>query len=218
MTRGIVRYRTGTKSIPEEVDAEGAAPDELYQFRFVGLVMWGDALIVAYPKYYRDRVPTDDELRLILRLLKRGAGVAAVANIEDGGTVTDEKLPVMLALLDLYGAHGEYSNYIQGRELNGNGAIEWNRTIDSHLPIIQKGQPIYAEFETRKAFRDNSDYITRLHRAVLTACSRELREAGIDKLLSPDELYLSDEEVEDFGGAETLNLHLEHERAMQFID
>ena len=73
MTHGIVRYRTGTKSIPEEDDAEDAAPDELYQFRFVGLVVWGDALIVAYPKYFRDRVPTDDELRLILRILKRGS-------------------------------------------------------------------------------------------------------------------------------------------------
>lgn len=218
MTHGIVRYRTGTKSIPEEDDAEDAAPDELYQFRFVGLVVWGDALIVAYPKYFRDRVPTDDELRLILRLLKRDAGVAAVANIEDGGTATDNKLPVMLALLDLYGEHGEYSNYIEGREFNGNGVIDWNRTIDSHLPIIQEGQPIYTEFEARKAFRNDSDYITRLHRAVLTACSREFREAGIDKLLALDELCLSDEKVEDFGDTETLSYRLEHERAIQFID
>ena len=82
----------------------------------------------------------------------------------------------------------------------------------------KEGQPIYTEFEARKAFRNDSDYITRLHRAVLTACSREFREAGIDKLLSLDELCLSDEKVEDFGDTETLSYRLEHERAIQFID
>lgn len=218
MTRGIVRYRTGAKSDPEETDAEGAAPDELYQFRFVGLVMMGDALVVVYPKYFCDRVPTDDELRLVLRVLRRDAGVALVTSLEDGGTAADDKLPVMLALLELYAEYGEYSNYVEGFELNGNGAIDWNRTIGGHLPILQDGRPIYAEYETRKTFRDDSDYITRLHRAVLTACSREFCEAGIDKLLSLDEVWLSGEDIEDFGDAETLGWRLERERATQFVD
>lgn len=218
MRRGIVRYRTDSKSDPEETDAEGAAPDELYQFRFVGLVMMGDTLVVAYPKYFRDRMPTDDELMLILRILKRNAGIAVVTSLEDGGAASDDKLPVMLALLDLYGEYGEYSNYVEGLELNGSGSIDWNRTISGHLPILSDGRPIYIEYETRKTFRNESDYITRLHRAVLTECSRTFREAGIDKLLSLDEVSLSDEEVEDFGDAETLSWHLERERTMQFVD
>lgn len=218
MTRGIVRYRTGTKSDPEETDTENAAPDELYQFRFVGLVMMGDTLIVAYPKYFRDRVPGDDELALILRILKRDAGVAVVTNLEDGGTASDDKLPVMLALLDLYDEYGEYSNYVEGLELNGDGSIDWNRTIDGHLPILSNGRPIYIEYETHKTFRDESDFIARLHRAILTECSHMFREAGIDKLLSLDEVWLSDEEVEDFGDAETLCWRLEHERTTQFVD
>lgn len=218
MTRGFVRYRTGAKSDPEEPDTENAAPDELYQFRFVGLVMMGDTLIVAYPKYFRERIPTDDELSLILRMLKRDAGVAIVASLENGGAASDDKLPVMLALLDLYGEHGEYSNYIEGLELNGNGGIDWNRTINGHLPILSNGRPIYIEYETRKTLRNESDFIARLHRAVLTECSHMFREAGINKLLSLDEVCLSDEKVEDFGDAETLSWRLERERAMQFVD
>lgn len=109
MTRGIVRYRTGANSDPEETDAEGAAPDELYQFRFVGLVMMSDTLIVSYPKYFRNRIPTDDELMLILRILKRDAGVAVVTSLENGEATANDKLPVMLALLDLYSEYGEYS-------------------------------------------------------------------------------------------------------------
>lgn len=218
MTRGIVRYRTATKTDPEETDTEHAAPDELYQFRFVGLVLMYDTLIVAYPKYFRDRVPTDNELRLILRILRRDAGIAVVTSLEDSGSAADDKLSVMLALLDLYGEHGEYSCYLEGLELNGSGSIDWSRTINGHLPILSNGQPIYTEHETRKTFRDESDYITRLHRTVLTACSREFRETGIDKLLSLDEVWLSDEEIEDFGDADTLSWRLERERTIQFID
>ena len=143
MTRFIVRYRTGANSDPEETDAEGAAPDELYQFRFVGLVMMSDTLIVSYPKYFRNRIPTDDELMLILRILKRDAGVAVVTSLENGEATANDKLPVMLALLDLYSEYGEYSNHVEGLELNGSGSIDWNRTINGHLPILSNGRPIY---------------------------------------------------------------------------
>lgn len=218
MARGIVRYRTGTRSDPEEADIEDAAPDELYQFRFVGLMIMGEVIIIAYPKYFRDRVPTDDELRLILQACMRKAGVAVVANLEDGGAIANEKLPVMLALLELYGEYGEYSSHFEGLELNGSGIIDWNRSINEHLPVLSNGRPIYTAYETRKTFQDDSNYITRLHRAVLTECTRTLCEAGIDKLLSLDETWLSDEEVEDFGDIETLRWRLERERAKHFVD
>lgn len=101
--------------------------------------------------------------------------------LTDSIHVTDDKLPVMLALLELYGEFGEYSNYVDGFELNGNGSIDWDRTIGTHLPILSNGQPIYTEYETRKAFRDDSDYIARPHRAVLSECSQAFRDAGVDK-------------------------------------
>lgn len=218
MARGIVRYRTGRKTDPEEADVEGATPCEVYQFRFVGLVMIEGAVIVAYPKYFHDRTPVNDELGLIMRVVKRDAGIAVLTSLEDGGEAASDKLPVMLALLELYGEYGEYSNYVEGRELNGNGSIDWNRTIGGHLPVLSNGRPIYMEYETRKTYRDGSDFITRLHRAVLTECSREFGEAGIDKLLSLDEVCLSDEDIEAFGDVETLGWRLERERAVQFSD
>lgn len=218
MARGIVRYRTGRKADPEEAGVESAAPYEVYQFRFVGLVMVEGAVIVAYPKYFRDREPSNDELMLIMRVLKRDEGFAVLTSLEDEGEDTSDKLPVMLALLELYGERGEYSNYVEGRELNGSGSIDWNRTIDGHLPVLSNGRPIYMEYETRKTHRDDSDFIARLHRAVLTECSRKFGEAGIDKLLSLDEVCLSDEDIEAFGDVEMLGQRLQRERAVQFSD
>ena len=219
MARGIVRYRTDKSAKDADTsDEEGAKNDERYQFDFVGMVMVADTVVIAYPKYFRESVPSRDELRQVMRLLKRDAGRASVAALSDDGERTDDKLPVMLALLELYAEYGVYSNYIEGRELNGSGTIDWNRTIGNHLPLLSDGRPVYAEYETRKTLRDESDFITRLHRAVLTECSKQLFDAQVGDLLSLDEVELSDEEVDDFGDADTLEWRLERECGSQFVD
>lgn len=217
MMRGVVRYRTG-KATDDDPDAEDAAPDELYRFVFVGLALVGDLVIVAYPKYFRDRRPDDAELKRILRVLRRDAARTSVASLSEDGERTDDKLPVMLALLELYAEYGVYSNFVEGRELNGPGSIDWGRTIGRHLPIIAEDRPVYVEYETRKTLRDESDFIRRLHRAVLTECSRALEGAGVAELLSLDEVWLSDEDVDDFGDAEALEWRLSRERGAQFVD
>lgn len=219
MTRGIVRYRTDKSAKDADAsDEDGAKDDERYQFNFVGMVMVADIVIIAYPKYFKEVAPSRDELRQVMRLLKRDAGRAIVSTLSDDGEQTDDRLPVMLALLELYAEYGVYSNYVEGRELNGSGTIDWGRTISNHLPLLSGGRPIYVEYETRKTLRDESDFITRLHRAVLTECSKQLFDAHVGDLLSLDEVELSVEEVSDFGDSETLKWRLERERGSQFVD
>lgn len=219
MARGIVRYRTDASAGDADFsDGDGAKDDERYQFNFVGMAMVGDLVVIAYPKYFRDGVPSLDDLRQIMRVLKRDAGRASVATLADDGERTEDKLPVMLALLELYAEYGVYSNYVEGRELNGSESIDWNRTIGNHLPLLSEGRPVYVEYETRKTLRDESDFITRLHRAVLTECSKQLFDAHVGDLLCLDEVELSDEEVDEFGDAEALEWRLERERGTQFVD
>lgn len=219
MAHGIVRYRSATAPDGTDLtDGEGAAPDEVYQFCFVGMAMVGGLVIVSYPKYFRDREPSADELKQVFRVLRRDAGVASLLSLSEGGESSNDRLPVMLALLDLYAEYGVYANYVEGRELNGAGVINWSRTIDNHLPLLSGGDPVYAEYESRRTLRNESDFITRLHRAVLTECSRELRDAGVADLLSLDEVWLSDEEADSFGDAEALEWRLERERTAQFVD
>ncbi len=219
MARGIVRYRTDKPADGVETsDEEGAKEDERYLFNFVGIAMVGDLVVIAYPKYFRTGVPSRDELRQIMRILKRDSGRASMPIWVNEGERTDDKLPVMLALLELYAEYGVYSNFVEGRELNGAGTIDWNRTIGNHLPVLANGYPVYVEYESRKTLRDESDFITRLHRAVLTECSKLLFDAHVADLLSLDEVELSDEEVDEFGDAETLKWRLERERRTQFVD
>lgn len=219
MFRGIVRFRgPDAQESTSDTDEEFARADELYQFRFVGLVALDDWAIVVYPKYFRNRMPSEDELRQILQVIRRCENWSSVAKLIDNGENSSDRLPVLLALLDLYAEYGTYSNYVEGYELNGSGVIEWGRTIGRHLPVLTDGTPIYIDFETRKTLRDESDFITRLHRAVLTECSRELSETGLGGLLSVEEVLLSEEDVDSFGDAEMLAARLERERAIQYVD
>ena len=217
MMRGIMRYRS-SETGDYNSDVEAAASDELYQFVFVGIALVYDLVVIAYPKYFRDRRPDEAELRQILRVLRRDSARTSVGSLSEDGKLADDMLPVMLALLELYAEYGVYSNFVEGREMNGTGSIDWDRTIGRHLPIINNDRPIYVEYETRKTLRDESDFITRLHRAVLTECSRELARTGVSELLSLDEVWLSDEDVDDFGDAGTLEWRLLRERGTQFVD
>lgn len=219
MARGVIRYRSITA--PDGVDLsdeEDALPDELYQFAFVGMASLGDVVAISYPKYFRDREPSENELKQLFDVLKRDVDAASILKLAEDANRSADKLPVMLALLDLYSEYGVYSNYVDGFELNGAGVIDWNRTIGRHLPIVQNAVPIYVDYESRKTLRDESDYITRLHRAVLTEISAELRRSGIASLLNVEEVSLSDEDIDALGDDETIKMRLERERGSQFMD
>lgn len=172
MLRGVVRYRNVDASDGADLSDEAdARPDELYVFNYVGLAMVGDLVLIAYPKYFRDRKPDDAEIAQLFRVLRNDSGRKTLISLVGSGKRTPDRLPIMLTLLDLYSEYGEYSNYVDDRELNGGGVIDWDRTINGHLPFIKNGRPVYVEYETRKTRRDESDFITRLHRAVLAECS-----------------------------------------------
>lgn len=221
MLRGVVRYRNvDTLDGADLSDEADAKPDELYVFNFVGMAVVGDLVLIAYPKYFRDGRPDDTEIAQLFRVLRRDSGRKTLVSLVGNGKRTPDRLPIMLALLDLYAEYGEYSNYVDARELNGGGVIDWNRTIDEHLPFISEERPIYVEYETRKTLRDESDFITRLHRAVLAECSQELKDVGIADLLSVDVdgVPTSDESLSDFGDVGALEWRLGRERGAQFID
>ena len=222
LANGVMRYRTGSApdgtDLPEE---DTAGTDELYQFNWVGLALVEDWIFVCYPKYLRADGITDKDIerrmRLILRVFRRQAGASRISQMTEEGLRSSDRLPVMLRLLDLFDEYGEYSNYELTYEVNGSGVIDWNRTVNGHLPFLSNGRPVYTELETRKTRRNEADFIMRLHRAVLTECSRLLTESGVGEMLGLSEIWLSDEEIEDLGDAEVLAWHIGRERGVQFV-
>ena len=195
-----------------------------YQFVYVGLVLVDDLCIIVYPKYLPEvdadspSEPLQRAMRQIFRVLrKHGGGYSDIAAMTEEGMRANDRLALMLMLLEMYDEYGVYENYVKTLADNGSGDINWERTIASNLPFMSNGRPIYVDCKTVESDQDAADFVMRLHRAVLTECSKFMQDSGLSSLLALDEVWLTDAAVEDFGDADFVAYRLDCERAVQFV-
>lgn len=222
---GIMRLSLSNDATEHAVTKDDNAKGK-YQFFYVGLIVIDFFLIVVYPKYMNEAYFSDDtvsektrnKLQQVFRVLRKRAGSYSDINLfSEEGAQENNHLALMIALLEKYGEHGIYSNYVKTLKQNGAGNISWERTISKHLPFIQADSPIYFNYETIENTRDASDYVARLHRCVLTECSKLMQESGISEILELDDIELSTEELADFGDSSYLNYRLNQELNAQYV-
>ncbi len=125
-------------------------------------------------------------------------------------------LAVILYLMQDYYENGIYSNSDDIVDVNGEGSILWDQTISDGFAIISEDKPYYVELYTHHTVDDEYDYFTRLHKTVLTECSKQLDEAGLLGLFEYDSLELSEEILGDFGETEYILYRLQSELNVQF--
>ncbi|WP_165171273.1 LlaJI family restriction endonuclease [Adlercreutzia sp. ZJ242] len=217
MDCGVIRYRTGDERDEEEtLGADGADATQRYQFRYVGIAIALGHAIICYPKYIRSTGRPECQMRQVLSVIRRLGQEGKLLDPQNGGRRSDQ-LTLMIRLLLLYDEYGVYSNYEETRLLNGPGVIDWQRTIDMETPVISNGAPIYLDLWTRKTKRTEYDLIMRLHRAILSECSRFLAEFGLSALLSIGTVELTDESPADMGEPEYFRWLIDRERAGQYV-
>ncbi len=220
---GVLKLRTTDDE--KEYDAPHEQPLRgSYQFVFVGLVLVDDLCIIVYPKYLpaidanKPDTQTSTAMQQIFRVLrKRSGSYSDIAAMTEEGMRANDRLALMLMLLEMYDEYGVYSNYVRTIADNGPGNISWERTIATNLPFVQDNRPIYFDYKTFETDADAADFVMRLHRAVLTECSSFMQDSGLASLLALDEVWLTDAIVEDFGDADFITYRLERERAVQFV-
>ncbi len=120
----------------------------------------------------------------------------------DGDNRSFNILAVILYLLNDYFEYGVYNNSEEIIEVNGEGSIIWQRTIDDGFAIVENGRPYYIEMYTRKTIDDEQDYFKRLHECILTECSQQLCEAGLQDLFEMEPVALSEIPLDYFGDKE----------------
>ena len=218
--RGIVK--PANVSDAEEVDVFDDEEDErfddgAYRVVFVGVVVIDDLVVYCAPKYLRHEV-THEELRPVFSALRRYQ-----SDSEDTGvSIVDEdghmnRISLLLALLASYDEHGLYTNQERIRQTNGRGPIHWPGTISTHLPILEDDSPVYMNYETTVSREIDSDFISRLHGAVITECSSELEKCGLIDVFSLMPIELSDTPLGDFGDFDSVIRRIEREMNVQFI-
>lgn len=216
-TRGVLKLRTDNDAREYEGGSLGVQRG-MYQFVYVGLAIFEDLVIIVHPKYLKEEDATPERLRQIIRVLRKSAGsFAEIAAASEEGLKANDRLALMLTILEMYGEYGLYDNEERILKKNGGGEINWERTIAKHDAYISNGIPVYIDFETNETARQTADFITRLHRFVLTESSTFMAEHGLSELLGLDEIELSTDEREDLGDTASVLYKLDQERSVQFV-
>lgn len=204
-----------------EISDEAAVSGEcLYVFTYVGIITCGSRVIKVYPKYLVKK--KDDyfgEMRQVIKVLERysrsdeqmismfnGAGENRNFNI----------LAVILYLLNDYFEYGIYTNSEDIVEINGDGEILWEKTIDESFALIEDNRPYYMELYTGRTVDDDMDYFKRLHECILTECSDQLHQAQLEDLFEIEMVNISEESLEDFGDKEYILERISKELNVQF--
>ena len=193
--------------------------DYLYLFTFVGALTIGDIVILSFPKYLLTETEPFEEMKEVIKVLKKYNSEENIVRPYSG--FDDQKefnfLSVCLYLINDYYENGIYMNQKNIIETNGEGEILWDNTINDTLALIIRNKPYYLELKTKNFDNDEMDYISRLHKCIITDCCEKLKEAHLLDLFEIDDLHLSDERLDNFGETDYMIYKLKSELNVQFI-
>lgn len=193
--------------------------DYLYLFTFVGVLTIDDIVILSFPKYLLTKTEPFEEMKEIVKVLKKYDSEEKFVHLHSG--FDEEKefnlLSICLYIINDYYENGIYTNQKDIIETNGEGEILWDNTINETFAFIIRNKPYYLELKTRNVDDDEMDYISRLHKCIITDCCKKLKEANLLDLFEIDDLYLSYENLENFGEREHIIYKLQSELNVQFI-
>lgn len=224
---GIVK---AVKNTPQQVDLTELMDDDVaitddstansdcfYVFTYVGVLTIGNRIVKCYPKYQISG-PTDATMKQVLKVLQRYGTKEQIVNLYngDGQSSSFNLLAVMLFLMEDYHRYGPYINTEDIVELNGEGPILWEQTIDKGFAIVRDNRPYYVDLYTSRTIDNEQDFFYRLHRSIVTECSRQLKESGLLYLFDLVENDLTDERVEQFGDPDYVLYRIQNELNIQY--
>ena len=194
-----------------------------YVFKFVGVILFDNMIFKCYPKYIPEDISDnqkEEDFKETMRVIRKYHKLKANFN-QDMITVEDASssmLSLMLFFIEDYYENGIYTNYKNIYEINGNGEINWNKTINNHNPILKKKnkKPYYTELETQYNLNNTRDYFRLLHEYIITECSNTLKEVGLLELFDLYPIELSYKTLDDFGEKREILEKLEKERNIEF--
>lgn len=197
----------------DDIDSE----KEFYYFRFVGLLRLDDYFIVVYPKYIgdikKDFYGTKEKLRKILSVLSRQQLIGTNFEKTNDGNVSFFSL--MLAIMQDYQNNGLYTNPVQEFEMNGEGEILWNKTLDLTYPTIMQGIPYYLDVYTSMTNMDLNHPITKLHEAIIHDIS--VKYGYLLDLFDIQPADVSGQNLHDLGDNEYLQYLIQRELSTQYV-
>ena len=172
-----------------------------YIFTFVGIMIVSGIVLKIYPKYiFKNDTPLL-QLKQILKVIEKQNKKEQFIkfHIESLESTSYNLLATILYLYNDYNEYGIYTTTQDIFEVNGNGEINWDKTINETFTLISNNKPFYPELITRKKIDDDNDYFKILHEVILTQCSKQLKKTGLLELFEFEELNLVEKKIDDLG-------------------
>lgn len=200
-------------------------PKNEVQFLYVGIIIVSHKLMFILPKYILCATRKEElsHMRNIVRLLNEFSEREKLeeSDIEDINleqeTLESNLIAIISFLLDDYIENGLYQNEIDVIEFNGDGDINWDKTIDQIYPVMIGDQWLYADLVTSKSSIDYKQFITLLHGRVINECIGFFNGTGLNEILSYD-LDMVDNAIDGIEDIEKVERELEKEIVIQFND
>ncbi len=213
--RGVLKFKTNNANEYDDAADKGVCGK--YQFVYVGIIVFNNLILMIYPKYM-NKQPDVAEIQQILKVIRKTSGsFAEITAITEDGIKSNDRLALMLSIIEMYSDYGIYTNFEKRFATNGTGTIAWDRTITKYNPLFSNGIPVYVNYETTETAEDQSDFIKRLHASILSTITEKLEKYGLLELLAIDPIELTDEHPEDIADKSYLEYRLDRELNVQFI-
>lgn len=202
-----------------EISSSQSFNDEYYYvFKYVGITIVENFVLNIYPKYIDSTKEPIEELKQILSVLEKYNSKEQIIKIfnENENNNSFNYLALLLFFIKDYYDNDLYSNDINIIEENGNGEINWDKTINNGFSIIKNNKPYYLNYYTNKRISNNLDYFKNLHACIISMCSKELKDAHLLYLFDIEEIELLNCDLDDFGDIDYILYRIENELNKQF--
>ena len=189
-----------------------------YQFNYVGVIIIDNVVLNIYPKYIKNEDNIENDFKQTLQVIKKYNKLNENFEYENDELedISFNLLSMMIFFIEDYYENGIYNKIQNILEINGNGEINWDRTINDNFAIIKNNKPYYTELQTKYKIDDLFDYFRLLHEYIITECSKRLEEIGLLELFDLTPVELSDMELDDFGECKFILNKLTKELNVEF--
>lgn len=200
-------------------DISEDSSEYVYQFSYVGIILLDNLIVLCYPKYIDNDEKPFEKLKTIFKVLQKYNQKEQLVHLYNGETESKQfnQLAISLHILIDYHENGLYTNQQDIIELNGDGEILWDKTINETFAYIKNNTPYYLNYYSQDNTDNDYDYIRRLHSTVVTKCSRDLFDGKLLELFGLDAVEISEQNLDDFGETDYIKYRLEQEIKNQFV-
>jgi hypothetical protein len=212
--------------VADVVEIDSESTEVLYKFKFVGLIIVKSYILYSFPKYIevnpKDN-PTDKqsaEFKQIIKVIEKyskSTREQAIYSLNDiDNSVAYGDLSVSLFLLEDYFQNGLYSHQQSIVEMNGDGEILWNKTVNESFAFFSDNRPIYIDYFNRRSVVEDDNFIKKLHEVVLSNISETLELNGLLELLDLTSTNFTDMQLTELGDVDYILYMIESELSREF--